>query len=138
LGDDAAGEQVLREAIKRTPSVASLHHSLGLLLARRQDLKGAIAELKIAVDLEPDNIDVNYAYGVALYSAGRRTDAIAQLDRSWRQHPGDRMTLAGLISYVREQGDTARAESLALSLVQISPDDPRARALLTEIQRARK
>jgi len=134
-GDDASGERVLREAIKKTPSVAALHYSLGLLLARRKDLPGAIAELKRAADIEPDDIEMNYALGVALYSAGRRADAIAQLDRTWRRHPGDRTTLTGLISYVREQGDRARAESLAMSLVQISPEDPRARALLEEIRR---
>ena len=137
LGNDSAGEQVLRDAIKRTPSVAALHHSLGLLLARRKNLPAALAELKRAADLEPDNIDWNYAYGVALYSAGRVTDAIAHLDRVWRKHPGDRTTLTALISYVRERGDKARAESLAMSLVQISPEDPRARALLEEIQRGR-
>ena len=137
-GDDAAGEQVLRSAITRTPEIAALHHSLGLLLARRKDLPGALVELKRAADLEPDNVDWNYAYGVALYSAGRRADAIAHLDRTWRKHPGDRTTLNGLISFVREQGDLARAESLALSLVQISPDDPAAKALLAEISRSRR
>lgn len=133
--DDAAGEQVLRDAIRKTPSVPALHHSLGLLLARRKNLPGAIAELTRAAQLAPDDVDVHYALGVALYSAGRRTEALAELDRTWRKHPGDRTTLVGLISYVREQGDLARAESLAASLVQISPDDPRAKALLEEIRR---
>jgi Flp pilus assembly protein TadD len=136
-GDDAAGERVLREAIARTPTVAALHHSLGLLLARRKDLPGAVAALKRAAQLAPDDVDIHYALGVALYSAGRRPEAIDELDRTWRKHPGDRTTLTGLISYVREHGDVARAESLAVSLVQISPDDPRAKALLDEIRRRR-
>jgi tetratricopeptide (TPR) repeat protein len=110
---------------------------LGLLLARRQDLPGAIAELKRATEIDPDSIDAHYALGVALYSANRRTEAIAQLDRTWRKFPGDRTTLIGLISYVREQGDRRRAEELAVSLVQISPDDQQARALLEEIRRGR-
>lgn len=136
-GDDASGERVLRQAIAKTPTVAALHHSLGLLLARRKDLPGAIASLTRAAQLAPDDVDIHYALGVALYSAGRRPEAIAELDRTWRKHPGDRTTLSGLVSYVREAGDVRRAESLAVSLVQISPDDPRAKALLDEIRRGR-
>ena len=137
-GDDANGEKVLRAAIARTPSVSTLHHSLGLLLARRKDLNGSIAALTRAAQLAPDDIDAHYTLAVALYSAGRRNEGIAELDRTWRRHPGDRTTLSALISYVRETGDLARAETLAMNLVQISPEDPRAKALLSEIQRARR
>ena len=137
-GDDAAGERVLREAIGRTPSVAALHHSLGLLLARRKDVPGAVAELKRAAELAPDDVTVHYAFAVALDSAGRRPEAIAELDRTWRKHPGDRLTLAALIEYLRDQGDLARAEPLAVNLVQISPGDEGAKALLDEIRRKRR
>jgi Flp pilus assembly protein TadD len=132
---DADGERVLRDALTLAPEAADLHHSLGLLLVRRKDLAGALVELKRAAELAADDPDAQYTYAVALYSSGRLADAIALLDRTWRAHPGDRQVLAALVSYVREQGDVARARDLASRLVALSPGDPSAAGLLEQIRK---
>jgi len=137
-GRDDEGERVLREALARTPEAASLHHALGLLLARRHDLPGAVAELTRAAALAPDDTTAQYMLAVATHDAGRPAAAIDLLDRTWRAHPGDRTVLAGLVSYVRESGDLARAEMLATRLVDLSPGDADAAALLADIRRSRQ
>lgn len=135
---DLEGEKVLREALRKAPDTAELHHALGLLLVRRHDLPAALEELKRAADLAPDAVNMQYTYAVGLYSAGRLGDAIAQLERASSEHPGDRQVLAGLVSYLREQGNLARAEHLASQLVTLSPGDPGAAELLSSIREARK
>src|SRR5262249_15922405 len=115
-GLDDAGERVLREALALMPQVPALHEALGLLLGRRHDLSGALAELDSAATLAPTDIDAQYTLAVALYSAGRQDEAIELLDRTRRAHPGDRAVLAALASYVRQRGELARVEDLASRL----------------------
>jgi len=117
--------------------VSALHRALGLLLVRRGDLTAALVELNSAARLAPDEAEAQYTLAVALYSAGRQAAAIDLLDRTWRAHPGDRTVLAGLISYVRDRGDLVRAEQLATRLVELSPADPSAQVLLSEIRQSR-
>jgi tetratricopeptide (TPR) repeat protein len=136
-GRDDVGERVLREALARMPEVPALHRALGLLLARRHDLQGAVTELDTAARLAPSDVDTQSTLGVALFSAGRQDDAIDLLDHTWRAHPGDRTVLAALVSYLRERGELAQLEVIATRLVDLSPDDPGARALLNEIRQAR-
>jgi len=50
-GQDAEGERVLREGISMAPNDASLHHALGLLLARQRRTEEAVEALGRAVDL---------------------------------------------------------------------------------------
>jgi Flp pilus assembly protein TadD len=137
LGQDRAGEHVLRAALKRTPEVPALHRALGLLLVRAKNLPAALAELRRASELAPTDRDAQYTLAVALYSTGQHTAAIQLLDRTWRSHPGDRTILAALIAYIRERGDLTRAEELAGRLVELSPGDPFAQRLLSEIREAR-
>jgi Flp pilus assembly protein TadD len=136
-GRDDLAEGVLREALARTPEVSALHRALGLLLVRRGDLTAALVELTRAAMLAPDDTDAQYTLAVALHSAGRQAAAINLLDRTWRAHPGDRVVLAALVNYVRDRGDLGRAEILATRLVDLSPADPSAQALLNEIRQSR-
>jgi len=136
-GRDDAGERVLREALARTPDVASLHRALGLLLVRRKNMPEALAEIRRAAELAPDDPDAQYTLAVALYSSGQPRAAVDLLDRTSRAHPGDRAVLAALVNYVRESGNLARAQELAERLVDVSGSDPSAQALLDEIRRAR-
>jgi Flp pilus assembly protein TadD len=136
-GRDDAGELVLRDALKVTPEVPTLHRALGLLLVRRKNMTEALSEIRRAAELAPDDADAQYTLAVALYSSGRRAEAVTLLDRTWRAHPGDRTVLAGLVNYLAESGDLARAETLASRLVELSRGDPSAQALLDDI-RARR
>ena len=134
---DDAGERVLREALKLTPEVPTLHRALGLLLVRRKNMTDALTEIRRAAELASEDADAQYTLAVALYSSGRQSEAVAVLDRTWRAHPGDRTVLSALVNYLTETGDLARAEPLATRLVELSHGDPSAQALLDDI-RARR
>ena len=70
-GDDARGLQLLEEGIEHAPDNAALHHSLGLLLVRQKKPDEAIAELRKAVQLEPDNSRYSYVLEVAESELGQ-------------------------------------------------------------------
>jgi tetratricopeptide (TPR) repeat protein len=89
-GRDAEGEALLREGLSRAPDAASLHHSLGLLKVRTHDLTGALAALRRAAELAPDEPRYAFVYSVALHDAGRVADAIRVADAALVRAPGDR------------------------------------------------
>jgi len=84
------GEKILRAGLTRRPDDASLHHSLGLLLVRKKDLPAALASLKRAAELAPDNPRFAYVYAVGLRSAGQDREALAVVDAALQRAPGDR------------------------------------------------
>jgi tetratricopeptide (TPR) repeat protein len=87
---DAEGETILRAGLARRPADSSLHHSLGLLLVRRKDLPAALASLKRAAELAPDNPRFAYVYAVGLRSAGQNREALAVVEAALQRAPGDR------------------------------------------------
>jgi Flp pilus assembly protein TadD len=89
-GRDAEGEKVLRDGLAHRPNEAALHHSLGLLLVRKKDMPAALASLKRAAELAPDNPRFAYVYAVGLQSVGRIPEALAAIDAGLAHAPGDR------------------------------------------------
>lgn len=92
-GRDPEGEALLHEGLTHQPQAASLHHSLGLLLVRGNNLPAALAPLKRAVELAPEDTRFAYVYAVALDSAGRRREANSVIEAGLKHVPGD----AGLL-----------------------------------------
>ena len=88
-GDDAGAERTLRAGLAATDD-ATLHHSLGLLLARQRRYDDALAELQRATSLDPAQAGFAYAYVVALNTLGRRADALRALERALADNPRDR------------------------------------------------
>ncbi len=87
---DAEGEGILRDGLARRPNDASLHHSLGLLLVRKKEMPAALASLKRAAELAPDDRRFAYVYAVGLQSAGQDREALAVIDAALGRAPGDR------------------------------------------------
>ena len=134
-GREDDGEKVLRSAIGITPNDAGLHHALGLSLVRLKRLDDALVELGRAAELDHNNARYAYVYGVALHSAGRLQEAIAQLKESQARHPDNRDIVMAIVSFSREAGDTATALQFAEQAAKIAPDDPTVRNLLETLRR---
>jgi len=90
---DPEAEQVLRAGLARQPDAAALHHSLGLLQVRAKNMKAALASLKQAARLAPDDANYSYVYVVALHSTGQTREAQAVLGQALKRMPGDRALL---------------------------------------------
>jgi predicted CXXCH cytochrome family protein len=133
-GRDAEGERVLREAARRNSQSAAARHALGLLLVRQKRLPEALAELEVAARLDPDSARYGYVYAVALYGAGRPTQALETLGHVLARHPYDRDTLAALIGYSHEQGRPRDALAHARRLAEVEPSNAQIRQLVERLQ----
>jgi len=126
LGREDEGEQALRDGLAAVPRAADLHHALGLLLVRRQDMSGALAELGRAAVLSPENPRYAYVYAVGLHSVGRIGEALQTLTAAAQQHPYDIELLSTLVSVHRERGEPGDADAAlhhAQRLLELRPGD---------------
>jgi tetratricopeptide (TPR) repeat protein len=134
-GREDDGEKVLRSAIGISPNDAGLHHAVGLSLVRLKRPDAALVELGRAAELDRNNARYAYVYAVALHSAGRLQEAIAQLKESRARHPDNRDIVMALVSFSREAGDTATALQYVDQAASIAPDDPVIRATAEQLRR---
>ncbi len=130
--DDEA-KRYLKTAIEKRPDAASVHHSLGLLYVRQKKLNEALSSLKKAVELEQQNTRYVYVYAVALDSTGKTEQAIEVLTKAHEQRPADRDVLYALISYHQKSGNIEKAKRYTKVLIEVSPWDQNAQALLEKL-----
>ena len=134
LGREAEAAAGLREAIARRPDDAVLQHTLGLSLIRQGQREEGLRALGEAVRLAPDDPRFAYVYGVGLHDLGRAQEGVRVLETALLRHPNDVDALFALASYLREAGNPARAFPYARRLVELLPQDPQARALLSQLE----
>lgn len=123
LGRDSEGTAVLQEGLERLPDDGSLRHAYGLLLVRQGRTPEALVELERAAELRPDIPRYGYVWAVAAQNSGQTEQAVEILEELHRSHPGDAEALAALVGYLRESGDTERAEVYAAKLEELLPVD---------------
>lgn len=112
-GRDAEGEQILRDALRRSPQSAALRHALGLTLIRLDRRDEALIELERACEWGPDEPRHGYVFAVALDSLGQSARALDVMRATHDLHPLDRDILAALVGMCRRRGlidDAARYE----------------------------
>jgi predicted Zn-dependent protease len=114
----------LRDGIRKSPDNASLHYALGLTLIRQRQLLAALAELKLAAALAPDDAHMGYVYGVALHDTGNAREGVKQLQAVLKAHPDDVEVLQALLAYSRETGDVAAMSTYGTRLQEIDAKGP--------------
>jgi Flp pilus assembly protein TadD len=134
---EADARRILVQGLEAIPDDPSLHHSLGLALARAGELQEAVGALSRASTLAPDNVRYTYAYAVALHSSGEVAAAIRTLEAALDRHPNDRDILFALSTFHRDEGRGSEALRYAERLAQAYPVDPQAQALLAELRALR-
>jgi len=82
-------EREYRRAIELNPNYASAHHWYGEFLAIKGDHDRAVAEVEIALKLDPFSRVINRGLGYVLYAAGKYDESIVQLKRSTELFPDD-------------------------------------------------
>ena len=95
-----------------------------------------LAQCALALELEPDLADAHAAKGLALFTAGRATEAAAALDRAMILAPDsfEAHFFAGRCQ--RAQGDHGRAAVLLERAAALQPDDFRALGLAAQCHRS--
>jgi tetratricopeptide (TPR) repeat protein len=134
LRRDGEAEAVLRTAIATSLQDAGLHHALGLTLTRQKRPDDALAEFRVATELEPDRLRYAYVYAVALHSAGQVDDSIKVLKESLARHPDDRDTLLALVTFNRDAGDIGVALEYAEQLTRLAPNDRELNRLVGDLR----
>jgi predicted CXXCH cytochrome family protein len=128
------GKAILRLGLKQSENTAPIHHALGLLLVRQQKIDAALAELKQAAELAPDQSRYAYVYGVALQSKGY-DKAINYLEKASERHPGDLNILFTLASYYYENQNPTKAEEYAEKVLVLAPQHRGAQQLMMILNR---
>jgi len=134
VGRDAAAEPILRDALARTPENPSVLHALGLVLVREERMREALEALGAAARHGSDNPRHGYVHAVALHDAGRRPEALRELEGVLRRHPYDRDSLAALVAYHREAGDLRKALTFAEQLEALDSQDAEAKSAVNELR----
>jgi tetratricopeptide (TPR) repeat protein len=131
---DEEGEKWLEKAIAVAPDAAEPVHALGLLKVRQKQYQEALSLLARAAMMQPSDVSYSYVYAVALNSTGQPDRAIGILEQAHQRRPADRRVLEGLIAFERDKGNLPAAIDYARQLVQLTPNDPNAKALLVQLQ----
>ncbi len=132
-GQEEQAEALLHQAIENNADDPSAHYALGLSLVRSGQLNEAMAALRGAADLAPDEPYYQYVIGIALNSTGERESALQQLRQAHARFPGYRDALVGLATIHRDGGEVEEARLYAERLLELSPADAVARALIDEL-----
>jgi Flp pilus assembly protein TadD len=95
----------------------------------------ALAELRQAAELGPDQARYVYVYAVALHSAGQSSEAMKVLKDGLARHPANRDILLALVTFNRDEGNFAFALEYARQLAKITPDDQDLASFIEELRR---
>jgi Flp pilus assembly protein TadD len=133
MGVDSQAEATLRQGLEIAPDDPSLLHALGLSLTRRRQMDEAIELLGLAAELAPETARYGYVYGIALNSIGDVDGAVAALEQVLIGSPFDQQVLVALATISRDAGRSGEAVRYARRIVDLWPDDPGARQLLSEL-----
>jgi Flp pilus assembly protein TadD len=113
----ASEEKLMRDTLARNPAAVRAHNDLGVILAKRNDVPGAIREFEAALQLQPGNADAYVNLGQALVVAGKPAEAEAQYQAALLLRPfesGTHKKLAELLRRERRRGEAIFHYRMAL------------------------
>ena len=103
------------------------HNDLGLALAQKGDVEGAIAQYKMALEIHPNDEDVHYNLGVELFLKGDVDGAVAQYKTALEIAPGNAEYHNNLGSALFAKGAVEDAVAQFEESLTIQPDHADAR-----------
>lgn len=111
---------------------------LGVIQAVEGSNTDALATVRLAVQLAPDNFDANFALGRALYGAGDLNNAIRSFRKAVTLKPKHSQAQFFLATTLEAAGDYAAARESYLELIRIEPNSAEGHlgfgVLLTKIE----
>jgi predicted CXXCH cytochrome family protein len=132
-GDEAAASEILERAVTEGPENPAALLALGLSLVREGQRPEALAMIERAARSGAGDPYYRYVWGIAVHSTGDRERALEILRSAYDRFPGYRLIVVALATIHRDGGDTQQALEYARALFQLSPTDPSARGLLSEL-----
>lgn len=102
----------LEQIIQNDPRSARAHSLLGIVLARQNDAKGALQNLRQAHEIEPGNSDYAYNYAVLLLQTGQFREAVPILESLHQKAPRSDDILVNLARAYAQAGDTRKLSGI--------------------------
>jgi len=136
-GNDAEAIARLRRAVELAPDGALVRYALGLALHRAGESDEGLSELARAAQDAPDQPRLVLGWALALDAAGRRAEAISALAEAVDRGAASADLHYALVTLLRDQGEVEQAQGRAEAWLRSRPGDPRAEALLREVQGVR-
>jgi len=123
LGQPGAALLGARALVSQAPHLPALRNLLGRILAQTGQIEEAVAEFRLAMQLDPDTADYPCNLGAVLVSAGRAEEAIAALGLARALAPRHVQTLRILAKAQYQAGDCAAAIEAAGAALALVPGD---------------
>lgn len=127
-------QAVLRSGLTAVPQDPGLHFALGLSLVRSGATEEAMQMLETAVELGAEDPYYHFVLGVALNSNGEPERAIDVLESAHTRFPAYRDIVFAVATISRDSGDLEKAIEYTRRLLEITPSDAAASALLAELE----
>ena len=99
------------------------HFRLGDDLYRRGMMDDAVEEYRMALELNPNYVDIRNHLGLALMASGRPKEAVTEFDRAISGHPGFSEAWVNLGIAQRELGNREQATRAFHKALEIDPDN---------------
>ncbi len=137
LGDFAAAQKALREAVRRDPHSVEGHFYLGVVLSEQKDFAAAMPYFRKTVQLKSDHALAWYNLGFCCKQQGDRAGALEAFHKAIDCKPQFAEAKINLGELLIEEGRLDAAEEQLRQGLQLAPQDPRARRLLEIVQKRR-
>lgn len=111
LGDMAAVERLLREAIEICPTFARAHSNLGMVLWDRRQFDPGMTLLRKAVELDPRYAGARVNLGIALYAGGAVDESVEQYREALRLDPDNAAAHLNILPLLLDRCDWDSAEA---------------------------
>ena len=122
-------EPLNQHALSVNPQSCIAHTNLSSICLKRNDVKGAIAYGKKAVELGPNNADAHNNLGSAYFNAGLKAMGIKECKRALELRPDDALYLQNIAVAELAMGELQSADEHFERSVAILPRNPKALAL---------
>ena len=118
-------EKAAKRALKLDKESYTGYYILGFLISHQQKWEQAIAPLKKANNLHPNNPEILRCLGWATFNANKRTQGIITLERALNLDPENSLTLCDLgICYLQTKSFDKAVELLKKAM-EIDPENKR-------------
>ena len=138
LGEYDRAENAAKRAVGLDAESYTGYYILGFLRSRGEQWTDAVAHLRRANTLKPNNAEILRCLGWGIFNAGERAQGIVTLERALNLDADSPLTLCDLgVAYLQVQNFT-KSKVLFGRALDLEPENPRAKECLEAVERLSK
>lgn len=134
----ARAEVAAKQAIALDPASYTGHYILGFIRSHEGQWERALASLKEANRLKPNNPEILRCLGWVLFNMQQRPQGVVTLERSLNLDHDNTLTLCDLGVAYLELKNFGKARALFLRALDLDPTNPRAKECVNVVEKMEK